>query len=196
MKEPLLFQLDPLLQRKLEALPYTQGSHLELIGSRDQMSLTARHPVRGVLRFGLKLPLVLYRLHLGWLLGQRFLRLTHVGRKSGKRYQTLVEVVDYDPITDSYIVTSGWGEKSDWFRNIQKTPEVMISVGRRQLDAKAERLSTDQAQLRLLNYARKHPRAFRELAHFMTGKRLGSTSEDCRRLAEAVPVIALRPDKK
>lgn len=30
-----------------------------------------------------KLPLVLYRLHLGWLLGTRFMQLTHVGRRSG-----------------------------------------------------------------------------------------------------------------
>jgi deazaflavin-dependent oxidoreductase (nitroreductase family) len=106
--------------------------------AKHRTEFAARHPVRGMVRFGLKLPLVLYRLHLGWLLGQRFLRLTHVGRKSGKHYRTVVEVVDHDPVTDSYIVTSGWGEKSDWFRNIQKTPEVMINVGRRQLDVNAE----------------------------------------------------------
>ena len=38
--------------------------------------LAAQHPVRGLLRFGVRLPLWLYRLHLGWLLGERLLRLT------------------------------------------------------------------------------------------------------------------------
>lgn len=157
-----------------------------------QTRLADRHPARGVLRFSLKFPLVLYRLHLGWLLGQRFLRLTHVGRKSGKHHRTVVEVVDHDPVTDSYLVTSGWGEKSDWFQNIQKTPEVVINVGQRQLNMKAERLSTDEAERCLLKYARKHPRTFHELAHVMTGESLKGTPEDCRRLADAVPVVEFR----
>jgi deazaflavin-dependent oxidoreductase (nitroreductase family) len=161
--------------------------------AEDRTKLAARHPVRGLLRVGLKLPLMLYRLHLGWLLGQRFLRLTHVGRRSGKHYRTVVEVVDHDPVTDSYIVTSGWGDRSDWFRNIQKNPEVVINVGRRQLKAKAERLSGDEAEHWLLDYARKHPRTFRELAHVMTGEKLEGTPEDCHRLAEAAPVVAFRP---
>jgi deazaflavin-dependent oxidoreductase (nitroreductase family) len=155
--------------------------------------LADRHPVRGLLRLGLKLPLALYSLHMGWLLGQRFLRLTHFGRKSGKPYQTVVEVVDHDQVTDSYIVTSGWGEKSDWFQNLQKTPEAIINVGRRRLNVKADRLSVDQSERWLLSYAQKHPRTFRELARIMTGESLTGTSDDCHRLAEAVPVVAFRP---
>jgi deazaflavin-dependent oxidoreductase (nitroreductase family) len=155
--------------------------------------LAAQHPVRGLLRFGLKLPLALYRLHLGWLLGERFLRLTHIGRKSGQPHQTVVEVVDHDRATDSYIVASGWGEKADWFRNLQKTPKVVIDVGRRRLKVKAERLSIDQAEQWLVNYAQQHPRTFHELARFMTGENLSGTPQDCRRVAEAVPVIAFRP---
>jgi hypothetical protein len=42
-------------------------------------NLTAHEP-RGLLRVGLRVPLWAYRLHLGWLLGDRFLRLTHIGR--------------------------------------------------------------------------------------------------------------------
>jgi deazaflavin-dependent oxidoreductase (nitroreductase family) len=154
--------------------------------------LSVKHPVKGLLRFGVRLPLLLYRARLGWLLGERFLRLTHIGRKSGQPHQTVVEVVDHDPVTDSYIVASGWGEKADWFQNLQKTPEVVIDVGRRRLNVKAERLSIDQAEQWLLNYARDHPRTFHELARFMTGKNLNGTPEDCRLLAEAVPVVAFR----
>ena len=148
---------------------------------------------RGLLRLGLRLPIWLYRAHLGWLLGQRFLMLTHIGRKSGKPHQTVIEVVDHDQATDTYIVTSGWGEKADWFQNVMKTPDVVINVGRRRLKVKAERLSVDDATQWLLNYARQHPRTFRELARFMTGRSLSSTPEDCQLLAESVPVIAFRP---
>ncbi len=155
--------------------------------------LAARHPVRGLLRFGVKLPLWLYRAHLGWLLGERFLMLTHFGRKSGRPRETVLEVVDHDRATDSYVVASGWGEKPDWFQNVLKTPNVTIRVGLRQLDVKAERLTVDEAEQWLLNYARQHPRTFRELARFMTGEALASTRADCHRVSEAVPIVAFRP---
>lgn len=32
------------------------------------------------------------------------------------------------PGTNTYYVASGFGEKSDWFRNIQKTPKVNVRV--------------------------------------------------------------------
>ena len=37
-----------------------------------------------------KLPLLLYRLRLGWLLGRRFMLLTHVGRRSGSECCSLL----------------------------------------------------------------------------------------------------------
>jgi deazaflavin-dependent oxidoreductase (nitroreductase family) len=156
-------------------------------------SLSAKHPVKGWLRLGVRMPLWLYRAHLGWLLGERFLRLTHSGRKSGQPRQTVLEVVDHDRATDSYIVTSGWGEKSDWYQNVLKTPQVKIDVGRRHLNVTAEHLSIDEAEQWLFNYAQVHPRTFQTLARFMTGEALGITREECRRVAEAVPVIAFRP---
>jgi deazaflavin-dependent oxidoreductase (nitroreductase family) len=57
---------------------------------------------------------------MGWMLGGRFLMLTHTGRKSGKRRHVVVEVVDHAKTTDTYYIASGWGEKSDWSQNIQK----------------------------------------------------------------------------
>ena len=46
-----------------------------------------------------KLPLLLYRLHLGWLLGKRFMQLTHVGRHSGKVRRTILAVLRFDAQT-------------------------------------------------------------------------------------------------
>jgi hypothetical protein len=50
------------------------------------------------------------------------------------------------PLPDGrYIVFSGWGTTSNWYRNIRANPEVMISVGRRRMRATA-RLVEDPAQ--------------------------------------------------
>ncbi len=141
----------------------------------------------------LRLPIFLYHAHLGWLLGSRFLLLTHCGRRSGLDRQTVVEVVLYDPASGTYFIASGWGEKSDWLRNVQKTPEVIVQIGRQEFAATAERLTLHAAQRVLFAYGQEHPMAFRTLAKVMTGWWLEGTEEDCGKLAQAVPVVALRP---
>lgn len=77
-------------------------------------TLAERFPPTGLLRLLLRLPNCLYRLHLGWLLGSRFLLLAHRGRRSGRWRQTVVEVVQHNPGSDTYFIASGWGEKSNW----------------------------------------------------------------------------------
>ena len=74
---------------------------------------------RGLLR-RLRLPVWLYRLRLGRLLGRRFVMVTHTGRKSGRQHPDCPGVVRYDPATGVVVVASGLGEKADWFRNILK----------------------------------------------------------------------------
>lgn len=73
--------------------------------------LVDKDPSRGLLRFLLRLPILLYHLRLSWLLGNRFL-LKHIGRKSGLLRETVLEVVRYDRDNHVYIVASGWGENS------------------------------------------------------------------------------------
>ncbi|HWD43055.1 MAG TPA: hypothetical protein VHM23_04920 [Actinomycetota bacterium] len=46
-----------------------------------------------IVRWLLRAPGLLYDRHAGWLLGHRFLRLTHLGRRSGRRHRTVLEVV-------------------------------------------------------------------------------------------------------
>src|SRR5690348_10009358 len=71
-------------------------------------------PPSGVLRLVLRLPIALYRLKLGWLLGQRFVLLHHIGRKSGQVRETVVEVVVHDRASDTYSIVSGWGKRANW----------------------------------------------------------------------------------
>ena len=139
------------------------------------------------------MPISLYRFGLGWMLGNRFLLLTHTGRKSGLPRQVVIEIVDHDKETGVYYVAAAWREKADWYLNILKNPRVKVQVGNRHFEAEASPKSREEAERILWMYAQKHPSALRELTVVMLGERLPPTRETCCRLAESVPVIALVP---
>ena len=152
---------------------------------------TAGRAPHGLQRLLLRAPVVLYRIGLGWLLGERFLLLSHIGRKSGRPYQTVLEVVAHERDVGAYVVASGWGERSDWFQNILQHPSVKIAVGGRRLAAEARRMPEGEAAAALADYARRHPVAFRGLARMMLGEELALDAEGIARLAARVPLVSL-----
>lgn len=158
-----------------------------------RLALLGGSPPRRVGRWLARLPILLYRLGLGGLLGGRVLLLTHRGRTSGQVRRTVLEVVAHDPASGAYIVASGWGRKADWFRNIQQTPRVSVTVGRRRFPALARQLSPAAAGPVLAAYARQHPVAFRALAPLLLGQAVGSDLPDPQALAQVVPLVALEP---
>lgn len=154
--------------------------------------LVDANPTRGLLRVLLRMPLLLYRIRLGWLLDQRFLLLKHTGRKTGLEHRTVLEVLRYDKVYDGYIVSSGWGENSQWFKNVQQRPEVEIEVGGRRIRATATRLSEQGAEHELRDYARRHPIAFRTIGRLIFGEQAVASAEEFARLAKRIPIIVLR----
>ena len=113
---------------------------------------------RGLTRLLFRLPVWFYRLGLGWLLGERFLLIHHVGRKSGRPYQTVVEVVRKVAGADLYVVASGYGAGADWYQNLRHNPDVTIQVGRRRLMAHAMFLSPEESGAEMVDYARRNPK--------------------------------------
>jgi deazaflavin-dependent oxidoreductase (nitroreductase family) len=148
---------------------------------------------RGLMRLAFRLPIWLYRLGLGWLLGDRLLLLTHIGRKSGQPRQAVIEVVRHDPTSDTYIIASGFGAQVDWFRNIEKNPNVLVQCGAHRREAAAEQLPLAAAADELCGYAQRHPGTFRAITKRLLGQELDGSAESCQRLAADVPVVALRP---
>lgn len=73
----------------------------------------------GLKKWFFQAPSWLYRAHLGFLMGRRFLMIEHRGRKSAKLYRTVIEVVGRHPDKGEWIVTAGFGPKSDWYLNLQ-----------------------------------------------------------------------------
>ena len=87
-----------------------------------------RQKPEGLFKWILHLPVFLFRWHLGFLIGERFILITHVGRKSGRTYQTPPEVVEHDTESGEFIVSSGTGPGADWYRNIVANPVQEVQV--------------------------------------------------------------------
>lgn len=153
-----------------------------------------RRPARptGLTRALLRAPLLLYRWHLGWLLGGRFLRLEHVGRVSGATRRTVLEVVDRD--ADGRVtVASGWGPGSQWYRNLRAHPEATIQIGRRRMPVTATFPDADDAAPALVRYAGRHPRAARALFRYMGAGPVDGSPESLRAAAHHIPWVRFVP---
>jgi|WetSurMetagenome_2_1015567.scaffolds.fasta_scaffold59650_2 deazaflavin-dependent oxidoreductase (nitroreductase family) len=144
---------------------------------------------RGLSRRLFKLPVYLYHLHLGSLLGNRFLLLHHQGRKSHQLYQAVIEVVKHDELSHTFYVVSGWGEKADWYQNIMAHPQVLIQVKDRIRYAIAERTSALVGENVIVSYYHHHPLFFRELSRVM-GYPFNGTEESVRTFGRSFPVVA------
>ncbi len=108
-------------------------------------------------------PLWLYRHRLGWLMGARILMLEHVGRTTGLPRHVCLEVVDR-PAPDTILVASGFGERSQWYRNLRAHPRCHVSLGTRtRMPARARMMSDAESAAALARYRAAHPRAWRQL---------------------------------
>lgn len=107
-------------------------------------------------RWAFRQPVHAYELGLGWIFGDTILVLTTIGRTTGKMHKTPLEYA-YDPKTDSYLITAGWGGRTDWYRNVCANPHVHVQLGRREFDACAERASDEEVARRIMEVARVDP---------------------------------------
>lgn len=156
-----------------------------------------REPKRpqGLIRWFYRFPLIFFRLGIGRWMGGRFMHLIHTGRVSGLRREAVVEVVEYEAEGDIYYLASGWGERSDWFRNIQKTPEVEAQVGVRKFLGNATVVNSEKAGEIFTYYGQRHPGALQALARVM-GYRIDANEESYRALGAEIPVVQIKVNKE
>lgn len=166
---------------------------------KDTMTMLAGHAThqprrpRRLVRLLFRLPIFIYRCHLGWLLGHRFLLLTHRGRKSGVTYATMLEVLHYDPATRESVVLSGRGMRADWYRNIASHPALAVRTGRLCYAPAHRVLSREEAAVAAC-FTREHPWAARLIIPVL--KRLRWSAGDRqgeRGLPPDVALVAFRP---
>ena len=149
-------------------------------------------PPRGIKALPWRLPIWIYRLGLGSLMGNRFLLLNHIGRKSGQPRQAVLEVIRSFPAENRYLVVSGFGEASDWYQNIKKGPKVTIQVGRKKIKAIAEQLDPESAGETMVIYAQNNPGAIKTLSGLL-GYEIDHTPAGYRSFGKRIPVIQFTP---
>lgn len=140
-----------------------------------------------------KVPTLIYRVGLGRLLGRRFLLLVHRGRKSGLERKSVLEVIRYEADPPAAAVLSGWGERSQWFRNLRAAPPVAVEIGgERWLEPQWEVLEPDQVVEAVEEYRRNHRLLMSSLDRFF-GWPQNASEEERRRLTRDLCVVVFRP---
>jgi deazaflavin-dependent oxidoreductase (nitroreductase family) len=150
-----------------------------------------------VVRRILRAPALLYDWHAGWLLGRRFLRLTHVGRRSGRRYRTVLEVIASDRATGEVVVIAGLGPAADWYRNIQAQPAVEVAIGRQRFRPVHRILGEPEAVAVLADYERRNrwvTPVVRRVLTWLVGWTYDGSDAARRRLVHELPVVGFRPE--
>ncbi len=146
----------------------------------------------GLLKWGFKAPIALYRLRLSWLLGHRFLMLTHRGRKSGAIRRTVLEVVHYDPATHESAVLSAYGPKADWYQNIVASPPIEVRTAGRRYIPQYRLLDVDERFAALQAYQRRYRRAFQAVMRFL-GHDYDGSEASLHALADSTLMVGFRP---
>lgn len=138
-----------------------------------------------------KLPVLLYRLHLGWLLGKRFVQITHVGRRSGKIRRTVLAVLRFDEETKEVYAVSAW-KGSAWWYNIQAAPALQIETGFVRYAPEQRILSPEEIATTFIEFRQKHP-IFSRMICRIPGWKWDSTYEEFLELARTLHGVAFRP---
>ena len=141
-------------------------------------------------------PNVVYDHGAGWIFGHRFVRIEHVGRRSGRTYHAIVEVLRYDPISGEAVVMAGYGRGADWFRNIRAAGRARVEFAHGPRPATVRVLDTDEATDVLADYERRNvlirPGVRLTLSR-LVGWRYDGSADARRRLVAARPLVAFRP---
>ena len=138
-----------------------------------------------------KLPVLLYRLRLGWLLGKRFMQITHVGRRSGKIHRTILAVLRFDENTKEIYAVSAW-KGSDWYYNIQASPALQVETGLVRYVPVQRTLSPEEITTTFIEYRKQHP-IFSRMICRIPGWKWDSTYDEFLELARTLRGVAFGP---
>ncbi|MBI3151107.1 MAG: nitroreductase family deazaflavin-dependent oxidoreductase [Chloroflexi bacterium] len=150
-----------------------------------------------LLKFFFKVPLWIHKLGFGgWerLIGAQWMLITTTGRKTGKRREAMVDVMDYDQTTDTYYIEAAYGVRADWYRNIKSNPIFHAQVGRRKFKARAEELSNEDTGEMLVQFYRRKP-AYTHSVMAMVGIKF-KEEDELRELGKNLMLLSVKPEKE
>jgi deazaflavin-dependent oxidoreductase (nitroreductase family) len=139
-----------------------------------------------------RLPLKAYQHNAGPAVGRTFVAFTHIGRTTGRRYQTVAMVARYDKATGEVAIVAGWGPQTDWYRNLQAHPAVTVQLGGQTFTPHQRFLSEEEAFDVVVQFRREHPHRLR---FFSTVLGWGDLRDDARvrEFVSMHPFVAFRP---
>ena len=175
--------------------PAVQASAAPMQGRRRGRWLGLRRVPGRLALVVFRMPLRLYRRGWGWLLGRRFLALTHVGRTTGKPYDTVAMVLADDHDSGEVVICSAWGPGADWVRNLRAAPAPEVRVGRDRYFPAHRFLAEDEAVVVGVAFRHEHPRRLRLLSALLGW---GDLTRDAalRDFVRSHPFVALWPADK
>ncbi|HNK63809.1 MAG TPA: nitroreductase family deazaflavin-dependent oxidoreductase [Anaerolineales bacterium] len=157
------------------------------------MTMLEKRP-NSLMKFFFKIPLFMHKIGFGgWerLIGAEWMLITTTGRKSGKRRETMVDVMDYDKPTDTYYIEAAYGARADWYKNIQSTPVFEAQVGQRKFKAQASELDAKGTGEMLVQFYRRKP-AYTRSVMAMVGMKF-KNEEELREIGNKLTLLAVRP---
>jgi deazaflavin-dependent oxidoreductase (nitroreductase family) len=147
-------------------------------------------------RLLLRAPLVLYSAHAGWLLGHRFLCLTHRGRRSGKLHRVVVEAIAWRPDRQEAVVMAGFGRRSQWYQNILAGGACAVQLGRLRFIPEVRTLDAQEAAAAVADYERRNRAAaplIRAVLSRLAGFAYDGSDAGRLQVVERLPLVAFRP---
>ncbi len=144
----------------------------------------------------LRLPAAVYRANVGWSLGHRFLCLTHRGRRTGRRYRTVLEVLAWRPAAREAVVISGFGRGANWYRNVLAGGAVEVQIARECWLPQARPLAPTESAEVLADYERRNrllTPVVRRLLSRLAGIDYDGSSAARLAVVETLPMVAFRP---
>jgi deazaflavin-dependent oxidoreductase (nitroreductase family) len=138
----------------------------------------------------------LYAARAGWLLGHRFLLLEHRGRRTHRRYRTVLEVVAWHAAACEAVVLSGFGPTAQWYRNVLAGQAIEVQIARQRFAPSVRVLDPDEAVAVLADYERRNRLAgplVRAVLSKLAGFRYDGSEAARRRLVQTLPLVAFHP---
>jgi deazaflavin-dependent oxidoreductase (nitroreductase family) len=158
--------------------------------------MTLEHRPNALQKFFFKVPVFMHKIGFGgWekLIGAEWMLITTRGRKSGKPRDAMVDVMDYDAASDTYFIEAAYGDRADWYKNMQANPVFEARVGRRKFKATATPLSNEGAGELMVKFFRRKP-AYTRSVMAMVGMKFES-EEELRVLGSKLTLLAVKPVK-
>jgi deazaflavin-dependent oxidoreductase (nitroreductase family) len=122
--------------------------------------------------------------------------LIHIGRRTGLRRNTVLEVMEYREEGPEAVVMSAFGRNADWLHNIEATPGPEVVIGSQHFVAAHRFLDQEEAMSVITGYERRNwfiAPIIRAVLSRLAGWRYDSSEGARRRLLGRRPLIAFRP---